>query len=490
MQIRPNPTLQRLTAPLAMLVIAATLWGASDAHALTLTALKEGGCRTANINNISKSWPGTASTNGYTVDPWINAVSGALVIPASTTHAMDLPPDGVICVSALTCIGNYGILKFNRNEANTPVYLLVEGNVTMNGYCTINVDGEGQSARYGIGMDHVGGMGGPGGSDGGSCDFTFSNPPRAGCGVGPGGGAGSSLGYGGHGASPVSDGGAGASVNGGIGGVHYSAPEHRILHGGSGGGCGVYNVTPTAGNARGGGGGGGVFVMASGGTITFNAYSYIYARGGYGGNDYGGNGGGGVVRLIADVIVSPEAATSSYNIIDVTGYGAAGDGLIKLESPNVSGYFINRMVPPTAVYYGAQQEILPDAGVRPTLSIVSVDANYNGVPKNVTRTESDPSRQIHTVPGVFLEAPTTPEQVIVVHLLSNNVPFNAPIKVRMNTVYDLNSKRSVFATTVTPDQTSGSGVIHWVASLTVPAGMELGTIEAWVDNICTGTNCP
>ncbi len=499
MMTRQRPRNQlRVTALLAALAIAATMWGATDASALSLSTLRpgaggEGGCKVANAANISQSWDGAASTNGYTVSPLINAVSGELVIPTNTVSYIDLPPNGVVCVSSMRANGTsnqYHTLRFRRNEANTPVYLLVEGDAKFNYGVRIELNGAAPTTRYGIGMDRVGGMGAPGGSDGGSCDFTFSDPNRAGGGMGPGGGSGSAVGGGGDGASPVRDGDDGNT--GAAGGAHYSEPEHRILHGGSGGGCGSNGAATPAYN--GGGGGGGVFVLAAGGEITFYTYythyeSWIHAQGGNA--SYGGDGAGGVVRLIADKISGPSTSTYSDFFIDVRGGGSkeSNAGLIKLESPDVSGYFLNHLYPSTAVYYGAQQEIFPDDV--PELKIVSVEADYGdpAVRKTVTRTESDPSRHIHTVPGVFLEAPSSPLHVVTVNLWSNHVPHDATIYVRMNTVYEEKGTgptdpdyRWVYAATVDANST-GSGMLSWEANLTVPPDMELGAIEAWVENI-------
>lgn len=476
----------RLFGAAAVALVAVGAWGAS-ASALTLETLKTQKCSVANAVNIGGA-VGGASTNGYTNHPAINSITGVLTITTTyNTTPIDLPPNGVICVSSITC-ANTGVLKFKRNSENTPVYLLVEGDATLSGGCDIDVSGGDQVQRYGIGMDHVGGVGGPGGSDGGSCDFTFANPVRAGEGIGPGGGGASVTGPAGGGASPVTDGETGKTggTYPGAGGVHYSQREHRIMHGGSGGGCG----SPAAGTtAEAGGGGGGVLVLAVAGTMTFaHSTSYVIARGGNGGT-YGGGGGGGVVRIVANKITSH--ATSNTGWVNVTGGGTCeswggcgGAGLIKIESPDASGSWINYSQPQTALYYGTVQEIFPDPAQRPTLVIQSVTATFGGITKTVTRQQDDPSVQIHTVPGVFLETPSSPEQTITITLTSNNIPFSAPVKVRLNTVYNDQLKRSLVVNATTA-ATNGSGAITWTAQVTVPGGLELGTIEAWVDNVCT-----
>ena len=480
-------------AAMSLAAVAAT---AAPASALTLQVLKTQKCVVANSANIGGT-VGGASTNGYTIHSRVNSITGVLDInTTAVTPPMDLPPNGVICVSSITCSSS-GVLKFNKNNDNTPVYLLVEGDVTLSAGCDIDVSGTDYQVRYGIGMDRVGGVGGPGGSDGGSCDFTFSSPFRAGEGIGPGGGGASTTGSAGGGASAVSVGQTGKNgTNPGLGGQSYSLREHRIMHGGSGGGCGS---TSSGTSPEGGGGGGGVLVLAAGGTITFNhGSSYLIARGGAGGT-YGGGGGGGVVRLVATKIYSGPSPTGAYGYVDVTrggtcegSYGGCGgDGLIKIESPDASGSWIGNSIPQTALYYGTVQEIFPDPALRPTLTIASVTATFAGVTKTVTRQLQDPSVHIHTVPGVFLETPSTPsEQVVTVTLTSNNVPHTAPVKVRLNTVYDVQVKRSLVVNATTAG--TGTGALTWTASITVPGGLELGTLEAWVQNVCTpGTaGCP
>src|ERR1041384_1947048 len=84
---------------------------------------------------------------------------GDVVISANTT--LDLPPDGKLHYKSLTV--NSGVrLNFNRNARNTPVFLLSQGDVIING--TIDVNGFSAGANNG-------GLGGPGGFDGGKPGF-------------------------------------------------------------------------------------------------------------------------------------------------------------------------------------------------------------------------------------------------------------------------------------------------------------------------------
>jgi len=486
--------------PLQLVGAAAVSWallGASGgpAAALDLQTLISDHCIGANAANITR---GNANATGYSIGTGIDQSSGRLELTAHTT--IDLPPDGVICVSEITCTGNY-TLSFNRNEANTPVYLLVEGDADLTGGCDIKVNGENAntSARYGIGLDFMGGRGAPAGDEGGSCDFTFATVNRAGEGIGPGGGGASTNASGGGGASPVtagSNGTVGNLTNVGQGGDPPSDRADRIMHGGSGGGCG----TNSSGNSPGGGGGGGgVLVLAVGDKLTFVSGSWLEARGGNAAN-YGGGGGGGVVRIVATTVVGPTGGSCGIDVTGGTassGGGNGGHGFGKIEVVNDPeagdpGIWMSTTQPSQDVLeYGTVQEIFPKPSWRPVLTIDSVDATVNGVTKNVTRQLTNPSAHIHTVPGIFIDAPTS-EQSITVHLSSDNVPHTATVVVRLNTVYEsvAPDKRRILATAITAG--TGSGNLSWTATIpAVPGGLELATLEAWVENVCTpGTlNC-
>jgi len=220
---------------------------------------------------------------------------GPLNVTSNTT--LNLPPDGIFkCTTVF--ITNGAALKFNRNALNTPVYLLATSNVTING--TIDVSG-------GNGTTVFGGLGGPGGFDGG-------NPGQginfAGAGLGPGGGRPGETSFG---TSSAGSGGYGSLSTIVITnrGSNYGSPLLVPLVGGSGGGGqdGGY----------GGGGGGGAILVASNfridlaGTITAASGSGSY-------ND----GSGGAIRLVAPVL----AGTGTLN--DNGSYG--GDGRIRIDT--------------------------------------------------------------------------------------------------------------------------------------------------------------
>jgi len=476
------------------------LWSATpSALAQTVTV----SCAEMNAANADGAWAQAAT--GYSIGVGINETTGVLNVQNQT---LDLPPNGVICVSGVT--SSTGTLTFRRNAANTPVYLLVEGDFTLSlGAHTIDVSGGNESQRYAIGMDRTGGLGGPGGSDGGSCDFTriADLDRRVGEGIGPGGGLTSTygtdaIGPGGGGASPIADGGPGFSevANnrwGGAGGSSYAQWNHTMLHGGSGGACGAAGVSPTVSQVNAGGGGGGVLVIGAGGTITVNGT--LMARGGTS-TTWGGGGGGGVIRLVADTItgsghlrVEGSAAMTNCGGTSIRG-GCGGHGLVRVEAPDggASGTLLNNVTPAESLRFGVPQAIVPP--FRPTLDITAVTASFDGTPQVVTPLQLNPTEHVHWSAGVFLEAPAPP-QTITVTLSSNNVPHTANVWVRMNVLrWTGNNQESVAPSLVVSATTTGqgSGSLTWVVNHTVPAGMELGTIEAWVENICIpdSAGCP
>ena len=112
--------------------------------------------------------------HGQSFDAGSNGSLGDVVITTNTT--LKLPDDGKLHFKNLTV--NSGVtLSFNRNVHNTPVFILSQSNVVVDG--TISVDGANLTVN-------TGGLGGPGGFDGGKPGFGAEVPP--GFGYGPGGG--------------------------------------------------------------------------------------------------------------------------------------------------------------------------------------------------------------------------------------------------------------------------------------------------------------
>ncbi len=183
---------------------------------------------------------------------------------------------------------------FSDNAANTPVTILVKGNVTIQQNTMIQVKG----ANGGNGTTDMfggGGGGGNGGFRGGDGAYRLgNNSADGGNGLGPGGGA------------------PGTTVPGAAasGGAFVGGPELLPLIGGSGGGGGRSANLVTNCSGGGGGGGGGALLLAANGTITVNnTGGGIVADGGNGGaaTGYscatgGAGGAGGAIRLIANTL--------------------------------------------------------------------------------------------------------------------------------------------------------------------------------------------
>lgn len=255
---------------------------------------------------------------------------GPLHITAETT--LDLPPDGIFHCTTIH-IARGGILRFNRNALNTPVYLLATGDVTIEG--TIDVSGR----RPEPGLQ--GGAGGPGGFDGGHPGVDLLPP---GDGHGPGAGRGGTTdpsqlqswaGSGAYGIeirSPFSSANHGAS---------YGSPLQVPLIGGSGGGG-----APLIG----GGGGGGAILIASNTRIGLNnnwpSGGGVVANGGGGGSfQFTANGGsGGAIRLVAPVVAGSgtlQALGTGGNF--QTGVAGAG-GRIRIDCVDRRNLILDRGV--------------------------------------------------------------------------------------------------------------------------------------------------
>lgn len=243
-----------------------------------------------------------------------------------------LPPDGVLVFDSLTVNGlagrgKYGpiALSFARNAANTPVTILVKGDVTIADNNRIRVGG--LSGGPGTAGDAGGpGQGGPGGFAGGQGAYAIVNFAEiGGNGIGPGGGLGA----------------IGSPAALAQGGTFVGLPELRPLLGGSGGGGGrsVLGTNNAAGG--GGGGGGGAILIAANGTIEIQAGGSILADGGDGGNPSSGSatagagGSGGAIRLLANRIQGGGylyARGGSPGSNGATGAAAGGPGSIRMEA--------------------------------------------------------------------------------------------------------------------------------------------------------------
>ena len=238
--------------------------------------------------------------HGQSFDAGSNGSLGDVVITTNTI--LNLPDDGKLHFKNLTV--NSGVtLSFNRSIRNTPVFILSQSNVVVDG--TINVDGGNPTVN-------TGGVGGPGGFDGGKPGFGAEVPP--GSGYGPGGGPG-----GRNDCNQV----AGAAMSGSYGsqlnalsGNTYGNSLLIPMVGGSGGGGGENNPN------GGGGGGGGAVLIAANTRVAVNGS--ILARGGNGGFCLNG-GSGGAIRLVSFKV------DGSGNL-NAAGGNSAGAGRVRIDT--------------------------------------------------------------------------------------------------------------------------------------------------------------
>jgi hypothetical protein len=253
----------------------------------------------------SSTYPPGSTFNGGT--------NGGLTIP--------LPDDGVLIFDSIRLVdilnGNT-YLRFVKNGSNTPVRLLVAGDVLVGSSSVINVaaaDGGAASNN----TPGTGGLPGPGGFRGGDGAYLNINGARdGGDGLGPGGGA-----------AGTAD-----AFTAGAAGIYVGRGALRPLVGGSGGGGGASNGTSNC-SAGGGGGGGGAILIAADGTVTVNGI--IDADGGNNSNTIngtcatnGGDGAGGAIRVIAETI------NGSGTMVARTGRGSFQSlrGRIRMEAIN------------------------------------------------------------------------------------------------------------------------------------------------------------
>ncbi len=297
--------------------------------------------------------------------------------PAANTEVV-LPADGKLNYTTVN-IPSGVTVTFKKNDANTPVYLLATGDVTIAG--TMSVVGLAGNAL-------APGWGGPGGFDGG---VGGTQNACGGTGIGPGGGkAGtkviSSMVYGAGGAgggygAAGSGGGTWVAANstGGIAGGSYGNAALIPLVGGSGGGGGCASDANAL--SGGGGGGAGALLIATSGTLSVTGT--ITANGGNGAtytgssaSGGGGGGSGGAIRLMANVIKGEGSITAtggsggygglSYGAYYASG-GAGGAGRIRLEANTMSRTSITT---PSYTFGGAPTVIFP--AISPSLNITKI----------------------------------------------------------------------------------------------------------------------
>ncbi|MCP5520866.1 MAG: hypothetical protein H7A46_04900 [Verrucomicrobiales bacterium] len=229
---------------------------------------------------------------------------GALNILANTTTVA--PPDGIFNFTTVTIAsGARWVILPNAN--GTPVYVLSQGDVVINGY--LDVNGQRGDAVSG-GRAGAGGF--PGGNPG-----SAGTPP--GDGQGPGGGKG------GAGSTSADGAGAGGHASAGSGGnstKHGGSYGSALLMPPEGGASGG-GTTGTPGD--GGGGGGGAITIASNTRIALDQNARVEAIGGTSSGGAYNGGAGGSIRLVAPKV---EGSGQLYSY----GQGGGGHGRNRVDT--------------------------------------------------------------------------------------------------------------------------------------------------------------
>jgi hypothetical protein len=340
---------------------------------------------------------------------------GDVVISETTT--IDLPADGKLHYKSLTV--NAGTeMRFNRNVRNTPVFILSQGDVVMNGVIRVN-------GAFGSGND--GGAPGPGGFGGGKPGFGTTSP---GFGYGPGGGTFGNNSF----CACASDASGGAfGVAGHRNGKTYGNTFLIPLIGGSGGG-GTFGSP-----GSGGGGGGGAIQIAS--NTRISVAGTIDATGGDNRGSSVNGGSGGAIRLVA-------LKVEGGGHLNATGGNGGGAGRLRVDTLDRTGI---RFTFSGNSSVGGNLFSLPT--VLPRLETIEVAGNVvpeGGVPQTfLLPFGSTPERTVKiqardfgkVVPIRITLTPDTGSPVIVDAEVDNSV--NNPATVEVPVTFPVNSKVTV-----------------------------------------------
>ncbi len=376
----------------------------------------------------------------YSFESGSDGSFGAIDILVDTTIA--LPPDGIIKATSVD-VADGATLSFDRNEFNTPVYLLATGNVTIAG--TIDVSGN-------PGTELLAGLSGPGGFDGGK---PGSLGVPAGDGQGPGGGkAGEMNGS----AAGVGPGGYGTRANSsaslGKGETYGSALLLPII-GGSGGGGGEGSP------GLGGSGGGGAIVIASDTQIEISSTGSVFADGGpvvQTGVFSGGS--GGAVRLVAPkVLGSGEVRCMDLGINGFLANGQfAGYGRIRVDTLDSTELEITfdpvglTTVGPNLVVFPPllpRLDITEAAGQTVALdtpSPVLVDLDFNADPNQTITVRAE--NFLKVVNFALVLQPVNGSRTIIEESIDNTE--GTPVIKEVDVVLPLNAQTEIFVWTI-PD---------------------------------------
>lgn len=283
-------------------------------------------------------------THAGTFDSGSTGADGAFA--PTTNTVVPLPPSGVLNYTSVN-IPTGVTVSFQRNAANTPVVILASGLVKIAG--TIDISGgAGTTSTLPVvlGVTNRGGVGGPGGFNGGMGGAPEQNR-NGGSGYGPGAGSGSTTSCSGGCGAGGSFATAGSASSSCLAGPTYGSNAMLPVIGGSGGGGGAGD-SPFNGQAgSGGGGGGGALLLVSSAAVELTGQIRSVGGGGGAGTYYwnyycGGGGSGGMVRIIAP-------AVSGAGSIDVSGANGGGLGRSSIEVVPNGGTFNLAFLPSLAI---------------------------------------------------------------------------------------------------------------------------------------------
>lgn len=335
-------------------------------------------------------------------DVWAQAFNsgstGALgAFSPATNTVVTLPANGTLNYTTVTIPAGVTV-TFQRNALNTPVTLLATGNVTIGGI--INVNGQNGITASGAGAGPIpGGLGGPGGWDGGQTGSLSAGTAQNGSG-GRGFGAQPGL------FTPTTN--TSDAVYG---------PDTMVglipLFGGSGGGGGGRIIGGTINGGSGGGGGGAIVIasttqiaISSGGQIVANGGNAIGAPCSY---QTGGGGSGGAIRLVAPSISNQ----GTIQALGGTAFcpGPAGPGRIRVEAFSFPIFNSTNPLPSLVTSPGpVTAASTPALTSVPTLKIATI----NGIAVPASPTGA------YATPDVFLPPGTT--SPVTVTLTATNTP--------------------------------------------------------------------
>lgn len=359
--------------------------------------------------------------------------------------SIPLPPDGIIHATTVN-VAEGATLTFDRNEFNTPVYLLATGAVTVAG--TIDVSGE-------VGTALLAGLAGPGGFNGGRPGSTGVDAED---GQGPGGGKGGVYVF------TTETVGSGSHATQGINGLAerkgetYGSPLLVPIVGGSGGG-GAGEGTDT--QFAGGSGGGGALLVASDTGIEVTETGNLYANGGRQFNSQVINGGGGgAIRLVAPKVFGTGKlrCVSIFWTGALSGNTSGGYGRIRIDTLDTSEINFD-IEPEEFTSIGLNMVVFP--GPFPRLDIteaagqsvdlntpskVLVDLDFNADPNQTITIRAENFHKV--VHFALVLQPVQGERTIIEDSIDNST--GDPVTKAVDVVLPLNTQTEVFVWTI-PD---------------------------------------